>query len=50
MDQLTLVEEAYWDLAFAARNLEVLLNALGQARDTGAEQRAASDAGHAGAD
>ena len=24
MDQLTLVEEAYWDLAFAARNLEVL--------------------------
>ena len=32
MDQLTLVEEAYWDLAFAARNLEVLLNALGQAR------------------
>jgi len=32
MDQLTLVEEAYWDLAFAARNLEVLLAALGQAR------------------
>ena len=32
MDQLTLVEEAYWDLAFAARNLDVLNNALGQAR------------------
>ncbi len=32
MDQLTLVEEAYWDLAFAARNLEVLNEALGQAR------------------
>ena len=32
MDQLTLVEEAYWDLAFAARNLEVLNSALGQAR------------------
>ncbi len=32
MDQLTLVEEAYWDLAFAARNIEVLNEALGQAR------------------
>ena len=32
MDQLTLVEEAYWDLVFAARNLEVLNSALGQAR------------------
>jgi outer membrane protein TolC len=32
MDQLTLVEEAYWDLAYAARNLDVLNNALGQAR------------------
>ena len=32
MDQLTLVEEAYWDLAFSARNLEVLTEALGQAR------------------
>ena len=32
MDQLTLVEEAYWDLAFAARNLEVLTGALDQAR------------------
>jgi HAE1 family hydrophobic/amphiphilic exporter-1 len=32
MDQLTLVEEAYWDLAYAVRNLEVLTDALGQAR------------------
>jgi len=32
MDQLTLVEEAYWDLAFSSRNLEVLNEALGQAR------------------
>jgi outer membrane protein TolC len=32
MDQLTLVEEAYWDLAFAARNLDVLTGALTQAR------------------
>jgi len=32
MDQLTLVEQAFWDLAFAVRNLEVLNNALGQAR------------------
>ena len=32
MDQLTLVEEAYWDLAFAARNLDVLTSALTQAR------------------
>ena len=32
MDQLTLVEQAYWDLAFAARNLDVLTSALAQAR------------------
>ncbi len=32
MDQLTLVEQAYWDLAFAVRNLEVLASALEQAR------------------
>jgi len=32
MDQLTLVEQAYWDLAFAARNLDVLTSALTQAR------------------
>ena len=32
MDQLTLVEQAYWDLAFAARNLDVQNDALGQAR------------------
>ncbi len=32
MDQLTLVEQAYWDLAFAARNLEVLISALEEAR------------------
>lgn len=31
MDQLTLVEQAYWDLAFAARNLEVQATALAQA-------------------
>ena len=31
MDQLTLVEEAYWDLAFAWRNLDVLTQALTQA-------------------
>lgn len=32
MEQLTLVEEAYWDLAFAARNLEVQAQALAQAQ------------------
>lgn len=32
MDQLTLVEQSYWDLAFAARNLEVLTTALAQAQ------------------
>jgi outer membrane protein TolC len=32
MDQLTLVEQAYWDLAFTVRNLEVLDTALTQAR------------------
>jgi outer membrane protein TolC len=32
MDQLTLVEQAYWDLAFTVRNLEVLTSALDQAR------------------
>lgn len=32
MDQLTLVEQAYWDLAFTVRNLEVLDSALTQAR------------------
>jgi HAE1 family hydrophobic/amphiphilic exporter-1 len=32
MDQLTLVETAYWDLAFAVRNLDVLSRALTQAR------------------
>ncbi len=32
MDQLTLVEQAYWDLAFAVRNLEVQTGALSQAQ------------------
>ena len=32
MDQLTLVEEAYWNLVFAARNLEVQTQALAQAQ------------------
>lgn len=32
MDQLTLVEEAYWNLVFAARNLEVQVQALQQAQ------------------
>ena len=32
MDQLTLVEQAYWDVAFTVRNLEVLTAALEQAR------------------
>lgn len=32
MDQLMFVEEAYWNLAFAARNLEVQTQALAQAR------------------
>jgi len=32
MDQLTLVEQAYWDLAFAVRNLEVQVDALSQAQ------------------
>jgi outer membrane protein TolC len=31
MDQLTFVEQAYWDLAFGVRNLEVLTSALAQA-------------------
>ena len=33
MDQITLVEQAYWDLAFAARNLEVQSTALSQAQN-----------------
>ena len=41
MDQLTLVEQAYWDLAFAVRNLDVLNNALGAGAGAGREQRAA---------
>ena len=32
MDQLTLVEDAYWNLVFAARNLEVQAQALAQAQ------------------
>jgi HAE1 family hydrophobic/amphiphilic exporter-1 len=32
MDQVTLVEQAYWDLAFAARNLEVQAAALARAQ------------------
>jgi outer membrane protein len=32
MDQLTFVEEGYWNLAFAARNLEVQTQALAQAQ------------------
>lgn len=32
MDQLTLVEQAYWDLVFATRNLEVQAAALQQAQ------------------
>lgn len=32
MDQLTLVEQAYWDVVFAARNLEVQATALTQAQ------------------
>jgi HAE1 family hydrophobic/amphiphilic exporter-1 len=32
MDQLTLVEEAYWNLVFHARNLEVQAQALAQAQ------------------
>jgi outer membrane protein TolC len=32
MDQLSLVEQAYWDLVFASRNLEDQRAALGQAR------------------
>lgn len=32
MDQLTLVETAYWDLVFALRNLEVQTTALAQAQ------------------
>ena len=47
MDQLTLVEEAYWDLAFAARNLEVLNERARAGAHAGREQRAAGHAGHA---
>ena len=32
MDQLSLVEQAYWDLVFASRNLDDQLSALGQAQ------------------
>jgi HAE1 family hydrophobic/amphiphilic exporter-1 len=32
MDQLTLVEQAYWDLVFAQRNLQVQATALAQAQ------------------
>jgi HAE1 family hydrophobic/amphiphilic exporter-1 len=32
MDQITLVEQAYWDLAFAVRNLDVQAGALAQAQ------------------
>jgi HAE1 family hydrophobic/amphiphilic exporter-1 len=32
IEQLTLVEQAYWDLVFASRNLEVQSSALAQAR------------------
>ena len=32
MDQLTLVEQAYWDVVFAVRSLEVQTTALGQAQ------------------
>jgi len=32
MDQLSVVEQAYWDLVFARRNLDVLATGLGQAR------------------
>lgn len=32
MDQLSLVEQAYWDLTFATRNADVLTTALAQAR------------------
>jgi outer membrane protein TolC len=32
MEQLTLVEQSYWDLVFAARNLEVQATALSQAQ------------------
>jgi HAE1 family hydrophobic/amphiphilic exporter-1 len=32
MDQLSLVEQAYWDLVYATRNLDVLVKALAQAR------------------
>jgi outer membrane protein TolC len=43
MDQLTLVEDAYWDLAFSARNLDVLVSALVQARgQVDSNQRQAS--------
>lgn len=32
IEQLTLVEEAYWDLSFAVQNLDVQVTALGQAQ------------------
>ena len=32
MDQLTLVEQAYWELVFAVRNLDVQTTALAQAQ------------------
>ena len=47
MDQLTLVEEAYWDLAFAARNLDVLTQRPDPGAWTGREQPAAGHAGNA---
>ncbi len=50
MDQLTLVEQAYWDLAFAVRNLDVQATALSQAQAQVASNERQAQRRHARAD
>ena len=45
MEQLTLVEQAYWDLVFATRNLDVQLAAVEQARGQVASNERQAQAG-----
>ena len=49
-EQLTFVEQAYWDLVFASRNLEVQTSALAQARGQVASNERQVAGGHARAD
>lgn len=45
MEQLTFVEQAYWDLVYASRNLEVQTSALAQARGQVASNERQVEAG-----